>query len=65
VRVGDHVPAALVARMLGRDPRTVRAWIRRGTVRGCQVGRHWYVYRSELEWLRGSVSGVSAIGRPI
>lgn len=59
---GPLVICTIVARALKiRDPRTVRAWIVRGTVIGELIGRSWYVRRDEYDRLK---MGEPAIGRP-
>ena len=49
---GSLVAAAVVARWLGLDARTVRSLIERGAVRGTCLGGKWYVSRTDAETLR-------------
>lgn len=48
---GAYVPASVAARLLGVHSRTVRNWIRKGTVGGRQLGRCWFVFRPALRAL--------------
>lgn len=49
---GEHVRASHVARVFGRDVRTIKSWIRTGEIAGFKKGRDWYVYRSAYNALR-------------
>jgi len=49
---GSLVAAAVVARWLGLDARTVRSLIERGELRGTQLGGKWYVSRVDATTLR-------------
>lgn len=40
------------AELLERDPRTVRAWITLGRLRGEQIGRRWWTTIASVDALR-------------
>lgn len=48
---GAYVPATVAARLIGVHARTVHRWIARGTLRGRQLGRSWFVFRPALRAL--------------
>ena len=45
---GALLTAVEVARILGRDPRTIIRWIKEDQDLGFKRGGRWYVYRSSL-----------------
>jgi len=49
-----------VAQMLGVVPKTVRAWIRRGELRGVKIGKLYLVHRDTLDELRRKAQGATA-----
>lgn len=63
---GEHIPAATVARILGRDVRTVISWIKdakpaigfwvnRGTMRDGRPIVRYYMYRDSFTLIRGKL----------
>jgi DNA-binding transcriptional MerR regulator len=52
----QYVRAAVFARDLEVTARTVRAWIRRGVVRGAVVNGRYYVERAEYDRMLAKLS---------
>lgn len=53
-KLGELVRVGHVARVLGWDIKTVRKYVKNGTLRGKKVGGRLYVERSAFEALRDS-----------
>lgn len=56
------VPEA--ARRCGRNPETVRRWIREGKLRADKVGTQWFVREADLDAKTGEDDDVEAVPLP-
>lgn len=41
------------ARQLNRDPKTLKRWILKGTLKAVKIGRDWDIEQSEVDRLKG------------